>query len=74
MKYDPSWREAVRRPPLRRHDKESWFDCLKRHCDQYGVDHLRVMELYQSLRGVGVHSDKAASDAAWTYGLTDEEN
>jgi hypothetical protein len=73
MKYDPKWRDATFRPPIRRRDKESWFDCLKRHCDMYGVDHFRVLELYQSLRQSGASSDRAASDAAWAHGLTDEE-
>ena len=73
MKYDPRWREAMPRPALKRRDKETWFDCLKRHCDQYGADHFKVLELYQSLRAVGVDHEKAARDAAWTYGVADDD-
>lgn len=61
------------RPALKRRDKETWFDCLKRHCDQYGADHFKVLELYQSLRAVGVDHEKAARDAAWTYGVADDD-
>lgn len=74
MKYDPKWREANIRPPIRRRPKESWPDCLKRHCDEYGADHFRVMEVYESMRGVGAEPDQAARHAAWVHGLTDEED
>lgn len=51
--------------------KESWSDCLKRHCKQYGAPHDRVMELYQQLRREGFSEETSAREAAWVHGVTD---
>lgn len=72
MRYDPNWRKALPRPPLRKRDKETWFECLKRHTDLYGVDQYKVLELYQQLRTTGIGQERAAREAAWTWGLTDD--
>jgi len=71
--YPHQWKENRPRPPMRRHHKESWFECLRRHCDDYGVDHFKVMELYQDLRQHHQNDERAARDAAWLWGITDDE-
>ena len=72
MKYDPKWREALPRPALKKRERETWFECLRRHCDAYGADHYRVLELYQQLRTTGEGQEAAAREAAWLCGLTDD--
>jgi hypothetical protein len=72
IQYNPKWRESLPRPPLKKRDKETWFECLKRHSDLYQVDHYKVLELYQQLRTTGIGQERAAKEAAWTWGLTDD--